>query len=80
MAKLPLVLCATAATIVAGLFAWKAEATPVTGAAHSLAVIQSYSQVQKVGCIFGTSRCPAGTKWVCTALKGGGKQCACRPC
>ena len=80
MIRLSLVLSAIVAMTVAGSSMWKTEAAPVTGAAGSLALIQNYSQVQKVGCMFGTRRCAKGTKWVCTRLTGGGKQCACRTC
>ncbi len=80
MTKLLLILSAILALTVVGTNEWKAESAPITGTANSLALIQNYSQLQKVGCIFGTRRCAAGTKWVCTALKGGGKQCACRTC
>ena len=83
MTKLLLVLCMTAAVTVAGVLMWKAEATPLTGATNSLAVIKSYSAVQKAGCMFGTHRCPAGTKWACApypAPTGTGKKCVCRAC
>ena len=62
------VLCLTCAVTVAGVSMWKAEATPLTGAAQEfpLAVIKGYSAVQKAGCMFGTHRCAAGTKWSCT--------------
>lgn len=84
MTKLTLALGATAAVVmVAGLLLWKAEAMPLTGAVDSLAVIKGYSAVQKAGCMFGTRRCPAGTKWVCAqypAPTGTGKKCLCRPC
>jgi hypothetical protein len=83
MAKLALVLFVMAAAMVAGLPTWKAEATPLTGTVDSLAVIKGYSTVQKAGCMFGTSRCPAGSKWVCTtpaAAVGTAKSCVCRTC
>ena len=79
-----LIFAVAAATILLAVsFAFRTEATPLTGAADSLAVLKSYSTVQKAGCIFGTSRCPAGTKWVCTKYKmpvGIEKKCVCRPC
>lgn len=71
----------TAALMVAGVMMWRAEAMPLTGAADSLAVIRGYSTLHKN--IFGTSRCPAGTKWVCTkhpAAVGVKKKCYCRAC
>ena len=70
--RIALFLCVTAATTIAGVVMWKAEATPLTGAADSLAVIKSYSAIHRTSCMFGTTRCPAGTKWVCTASGLGG--------
>jgi hypothetical protein len=81
--RIVLLLGMTAAMTVAGVMMWRAEATPLTGAANSLAVIRGYSTVHKAGCMFGTSRCPAGTKWVCTkhpASVGVSKKCYCRAC
>ena len=83
MTKLPLVLCVTAAVTIAGALMWKAEAMPLTGNVDSLAVIKSYSSVQKAGCMFGTHRCAAGTKWSCAPYPGPtgtGKKCVCRTC
>jgi hypothetical protein len=83
MTKFLLVLCMTAVVTVTGVLVWKAEATPLTGAADSLAAIKGHLAVQKVGCMFGTHRCPAGTKWSCAtfpAPTGIGKKCVCRPC
>jgi hypothetical protein len=83
MTKYLLVLGMTSAMMLAGVLMWKAEATPLAGASTSLAVIKSYSAVQKAGCVFGTSRCPAGTKWACTKFTGPTgpvKKCVCRPC
>jgi hypothetical protein len=65
MTKMLLVLSLTAAATVGGILMWKAEATPLAGAASSLAAVKSYSTIQKAGCMFGTRRCPAGTKWSC---------------
>jgi hypothetical protein len=82
MTKLALLLFVTAA-IVAGGLTWKAEATPLAGTLDSLAVIKGFSTVQKAGCMFGTSRCAAGTKWVCTphaTATGAGKKCVCTAC
>ena len=83
MIRLRLVLCLTAAVMVSGVVIWEAEATPITGAVDLLDVIKGYSAVQKVGCMFGTHRCPAGTKWSCAKYPGpmgAGKKCVCRPC
>ena len=70
MTKYLLVLGMTSAMTLAGVLMWKAEATPLARATNSLAVIKSYSAVQKAGCMFGTRRCPAGTKWSCTKICG----------
>ena len=81
MTKMLLVLCMTAAATVGGVLIWKAEATPLAGATTSLAVLKNYSTFQKAGCMFGTHRCPAGTKWACVKHPGPtGKTCICRPC
>ena len=83
MTKYLLVLGVTSAMTLAVVMMWKAEATPLAGATNSLAVIKSYSAVQKAGCMFGTSRCPAGTKWSFTKVAGPmgpHKACICRPC
>jgi hypothetical protein len=82
MSKMLLVLGMATAVTVTGVMMWKAaEATPLTGATASLAAIKSHSAIQKIGCIFGTQRCPAGTKWACVKHPGPtGKTCVCRPC
>ena len=83
MRKLALVLFVMVGAMLAGLMTWRAEATPLTGTANSLVVLKSYSTVQKAGCMFGTSHCPAGSKWVCTthpAPVGTAKKCVCRAC
>lgn len=83
MTGLKFVLALAAALITGTFFMLRAEATPLTGAVDSLAVLKTYSQLQQVGCVFGTSRCPAGTKWECrksSATAGAVKKCWCRPC
>jgi hypothetical protein len=81
---LKLISAVAAATILLAVsFALKTEATPLTGAADSLAVLKTYSTIQKAGCMFGTSRCAAGTKHACVRTKttaGVVKKCLCRPC
>jgi len=47
MTKYLLVLGVTSAMTLAVVMMWKAEATPLAGATNSLAVIKSYSAVQK---------------------------------
>ena len=83
MNKLLVVLGTATIMSVGGVVMWNAEATPLSGATNSLAVSKSYSAVQKTGCMFGTHRCPAGTKWSCVKYPGPmapGKKCVCRPC
>jgi hypothetical protein len=83
MTRLKFALGVAAAMIVGTLLILRAEATPLTRAVDSLAAIKGYSSVQQAGCIFGTSRCPAGTKWACTkspAAAGVTKKCICRAC
>ena len=83
MTRLLLALSMTAAVTLAGFLMLRAEATPLTGAADPLAVTHGYSAVQKAGCMFGTHRCAAGTKWSCTKFPGAAgpsKKCICRPC
>jgi hypothetical protein len=67
------------AVLVAGMGLLSASASPVTPAANWLAVLKGYSAVEKAGCIFGTRRCKAGTKWSCVD-RGAAKACVCRPC
>jgi len=83
MTGLRFALGVTAALIAGGVLMQRAEATPLTRALDSLAVLKTYSQVQPAGCVFGTSRCPAGTKWICSksqASVGVTKKCYCRTC
>jgi hypothetical protein len=83
MTRLKLVLYATTAVLIAWMLVWKAEATPLTAALDPLALSKTHFPVQKAGCVFGTSRCPAGTKWSCSSTTGPNgerKFCHCRPC
>ncbi len=76
-------LLTTAFIIVAGLVVGRADAAPLSRAVDSLAAIKSYSAIHQAGCKFGTSRCPAGTKWSCTTYSGSAgksKKCVCRTC
>jgi hypothetical protein len=79
MTKTFAVLGMTVAVAVAGAGLLSANASPLTPAASSLAVLKGYSTVEKAGCIFGTRRCKAGTKWSCVD-RGAAKACVCRPC
>lgn len=73
------ILSLAAAVMLAGLLVLKADATPLTSAVNSPAAVGSHSAIQPVGCMFGTRRCPAGTKWSCTHYPGA-KKCVCRAC
>ena len=80
--KLVLFVGVIAAMLSAGLLMWKAEATPLAGSVEPFTV-KSVSPVLEAGCMFGTSRCPAGTKWVCTPgsnAAGATKKCKCTHC
>ena len=79
MTGIRIVLSLAAAVMLAALFILKADATPLTSAVESPALAGSHSTVQPVGCIFGTRRCPAGTKWSCVHTPGA-KKCVCRAC
>ncbi|MFO7478780.1 MAG: hypothetical protein R6X03_10640 [Methyloceanibacter sp.] len=71
------------ALIVGGFLIVQAEASPLTRAADSLAMLKTYSQLHQAGCVFGTSRCPKGTKWICSKSGAGAgvtKKCYCRTC
>jgi hypothetical protein len=74
---------AAAILLLAASSSWQTEANSLMSGASSLAVLKGYSTVEKAGCMFGTTRCPAGTKWACiktTAPMGVVKKCLCRPC
>ena len=83
MKQLAFVTTVIVAVLFAGLLVWRAEATPLSGSVAPLAVSTIHSPVQKAACMFGTSRCAAGTKWMCTHgtnANGETKKCRCRPC
>jgi hypothetical protein len=83
MTRVRSILTVAAAMMIAGLFILKADATPLTSAANAPALTGAHSAVEPVGCMFGTRRCPAGTKWICThypAAAGKSKKCVCRAC
>jgi hypothetical protein len=73
------VLGMAVAVAVAGAALLSANASPLTAPAGSLAILKGYSTVEKAGCMFGTRRCKAGTKWSCVD-RGTAKACVCRPC
>jgi len=81
MTRLPLIVSLAALVTIAGVALWKADAGPLT--VGSIAAMKGYSPVLKAGCMFGTHRCPVGTKWACVKHPGPmatGKSCVCRAC
>ena len=56
MTRMFAVLGVTVAVAIAGAGVLSANASPLTGAANSLAILKGYSTVEKAGCIFGTRR------------------------
>jgi hypothetical protein len=82
MTSLKLVLCATAAVLVAGLLVLKAEATPLTGAIDSHALGEVRSQVELAAHVRHDTL-PGRHEMVLLAHdspKGERKFCHCRPC
>lgn len=73
----------TAAVLLSVVLAWKAEATPLTGSVEPLVMSKGISAAEKASCMFGTTRCAAGTKWMCVKgsnANGDTKKCKCRAC
>ena len=73
----------TAAVLLSGVMVWKAEATPLTGSVEPLVMSKGMSAAEKASCMFGTTRCTAGTKWMCVKgsnANGDTKKCKCRAC
>jgi Tfp pilus assembly major pilin PilA len=73
----------TAAVLLSGVMVWKAEATPLTGSVEPLVMSKGMSAAEKASCMFGTTRCAAGTKWMCVKgsnANGDTKKCKCRAC
>jgi hypothetical protein len=73
----------TVAVLFAGALAWKAEATPLTGSVEPLVMTKGITAAENASCMFGTTRCAAGTKWMCvkgTNAHGDTKKCKCRAC
>ena len=79
MTGIRVILSLAAAVMLAGLLVLKADATPLISVVQSPVSAGSHSAVEQVGCIFGTRRCPAGTKWSCVHTPGA-KKCVCRAC
>jgi hypothetical protein len=60
MRKLTTALVATAAILVAGSIAWKAEATTLNGAGALAPLAKNYSPAENIGCVCGPYRCACG--------------------
>ena len=60
MRKLITAMAATAAILIAGSIAWKAEAATVTGVASLPPLARTYSPVENVRCVCGPYRCVCG--------------------
>jgi hypothetical protein len=75
MRKLAIAVGVSAAMLVAGGIAWKADATTWrSGTVNLPGVTKNYSPIEQVGC-YGWGRCPPGFKWRC-----GPYRCRCLPC
>jgi hypothetical protein len=75
MRKIAIALGLSAAVLVAGGIAWKAEATTWrSGTLNLPGVTKNYSPIERVGC-YGYGKCPPGLRWKCN-----GNRCWCKPC
>lgn len=74
MRKFAITFAAGLVMVLAGLFAWQADATTLGGALGVPPVTKNYSPIEKVGCR-GYGRCPLGLRWTC-----GPYRCWCAPC
>jgi hypothetical protein len=73
----------TAAVLFAGSLTWNAQATPLSGSVEPLVLSKGTTAAEKASCMFGTTRCAAGTKWMCVKgsnANGDTKKCKCRAC
>jgi hypothetical protein len=76
MRQLTIALTATAAILLAGSLAWKAEATTPGGDTNVPAAAKNFSPVMKAACRGLGGRCGPGLHWVC----GPHGHCWCAPC
>lgn len=74
MRKLVVTLTAAAALVLAGAYAWQADAAISQGAQSVKTAAETVKPVEEVGCR-GWGRCPPGRFWHC-----GPRGCWCRPC
>ena len=79
MTKLTLALLA--ATLLAAMPTWQAEATSLTGAVSRPTVTKSHSPVQQAGCLLAGRYCGIGSHWVCGLPPNPERRrCHCVPC
>jgi len=76
MRKLMIALAATAAILIAGTLAWKAEAA-IWGAATIGAAAHIVKPGEPAACFGPGGRCRWGRHWVCGPY---GRRCWCAPC
>jgi hypothetical protein len=78
MRKLTIGIAGTAVLMLAGILAWNAEATPLTGAT-TVPAAPNQSLVQKAGCWLPglPGECDIGQQRVCSARN---HRCRCVPC
>jgi hypothetical protein len=76
MRKLMIALAATAAILIAGTLAWKAEAA-IWGAATIGTAAQIVKPGEPAACFGPGGRCRWGRHWVCGPY---GRRCWCAPC
>ena len=75
MRKLAIAVGVSAAMLVAGGIAWKADATTLrSGTVNLPGVAKNYSPIEQVGCC-GWGRCPPGLHMALQSYR-----CWCRPC
>jgi hypothetical protein len=76
MRKLAIALGVSAAMLLAGGVAWKADATPWrSGTLNLPGATKNFSPVENAACNGWGTRCPPGYVWRCGPVR-----CACRPC
>jgi hypothetical protein len=75
MRKLAIGIAAAVALMLAGILAWNAEATPLTGAT-TVPPATSHSLVEKAGCWL-PGECDVGKHRVCDRFS---HHCKCTPC
>jgi hypothetical protein len=79
--KRSLALVVAAIVLCAGLQAWQAQATSLTGVLNRSATITSSSPVHHAGCLLAGRYCGVGSHWVCGLPPNPERRrCHCVPC